>query len=629
MPILSHFKDDQQERRIKSINLIIVACILFSILIIRLVYLQIITGAENHKLSLGNAMQLKIIKAPRGLIFDRNGKILARNRPSYSICILPYKTKKGYKLIDKLMLIRDSLGMPIFDSLELVAKIRSAKNRRFDPTRLKEDVSMDIVSIIEEHSMELPGIIVETESRREYPMGSKAFHVIGYMSEIPEDQFDSLKKLGYRYGDLIGKAGIEAQYEEVFRGKDGQEYVEVNAYGKSMGPIKDMPRIEPIPGNNIYLTIDADLQNVANDSLNDTLKGSVVVLEPNSGDVLAMVSKPSVDPNIFSASLDLRSKNWISVATNPAQPLNNRAITGVYPPGSTFKLVSAAAGLISKKVNPESYMPAPCHGSYRFGNRIARCWDNKGHGYLNLIDAIKKSCDVYFYQLGLRLGDKIIYNTSLLYGLGKQTGIDLPGEKSGWLSGEEEYNEKFKKRGWKWTKGLEMDMAIGQTQLVTPLQLASLIAALGNGKYVYKPHLLKEIRTSEGMVVSQYKPVISHVLNIDSTIVCALKKGLQEVMAAGGTGGRANVPNIPVGGKTGSAENPHSELTHALFMACAPIDSPVIAVSVIAENAGQGGSVAAPIAGAVLRYFFSNNSEGKKISEYYSQLKEKTKTVLR
>jgi penicillin-binding protein 2 len=633
MPLSSHFQDDQQERTVKSVRLIIVVSAMFAVLIGRLFYLQVVQASLNIRLSKENGMQLRVIKAPRGLILDRNGAVLARNRPSYSICALPYKIKKRSDIVKNLIQIRDSGGAAVFDSLELVQLLRDAQRRRFDPARLKEDVSMEIVSIIEEHSMELPGIVVESESRREYPLGAKAFHVLGYMSEIPENQFDSLKNLGYHFGDLIGKAGIERQYEDVFRGTDGQEYIEVNAYGKSLGPIKSMPRTEPVPGGNVYLTIDMNLQTVAADSFPDSLKGSVVALDPRDGEVLIMFSSPSVDPNIFSASTALRSQNWATIALDPNLPLNNRAIAGTYTPGSTFKLVSATAGLITGKLTADSRMPAPCCGAYRLGGRVAHCWDLKGHGYLDLIGAVKQSCDIYFYQVGLRLGDKAILQASELFGLGQPTGVDLVGEKSGWLSGEKEYNRRFKKRGWVWTKGLEMDMAIGQTQLVTPIQLASLVGGLGNGKNVYRPFLMREVRNADGMVVTQQNPTVSHTLSLDSTIVTTLRKALYEVMVAGGTGGRASVPNIPVGGKTGSAENPQGDLTHALFMGCAPVDNPVIAISTVVENAGHGGSVAAPIAGAVLRYYFQYDTEGKEITDMYVQqaldVKTRSKTAVR
>jgi penicillin-binding protein 2 len=631
MPISSHFQDEQQERTTKSVRLSIVVAAIFSILLVRLFYLQVIQADLNIQLSRENGMQLRTIKAPRGLILDRNGAVLARNRPSYSICVLPYKVKKRSETIRNLLKIRSGSGTAVFDSLELVQGFILAQHRRFDPGRLKEDVSMEVVSIVEEHSMELPGIVVETESRREYTLGSRAFHVLGYMSEIPENQFDSLKSQGYHFGDIIGKAGIEKQYEEILRGKDGQEYVEVNAYGKSLGPIKNMPRTDPVPGGTMSLTLDINLQTAAADSFPDSLKGSVVAIDPRDGGVLVMVSNPSVDANIFSASAQLRSRNWGTIALDPDLPLNNRAIAGTYPPGSTFKIVSAAAGLMSGKITAESHMPSPCHGSFRLGSRVAHCWDLKGHGSLDLIGAVKQSCDIYFYQVGLRLGDDIINKSAILFGLGQPTGIDIPGEKSGWLSGEAEYNRRFASRGWVWTRGLLMDMAIGQTQLVTPLQLASVIGGVGNGREIFRPYLMKEVRSADGVVIAQQTPTATKQLQMDSSIVAVLHKSLFEVMAAGGTGGRANVPGVPVGGKTGSAENPQSKKTHALFIACAPVDHPVIAISAVLENAGHGGSVAAPVAGSVLRYYFANDPEGKSIvaalaSKTQIDKKEQSKT---
>jgi penicillin-binding protein 2 len=368
----------------------------------------------------------------------------------------------------------------------------------------------------------------------------------------------------------------------------------------------------------VYLTIDASVQVVAADSFPDTIKGAVIAIDPRDGSVLAMYSSPSIDPNIFSASVAKRAKNWGSIALDPNLPLNNRSISGVYTPGSTYKLISATAGLLSGKLTGDMHMPTPCHGSYRLGNRLAHCWDLRGHGSLDLVGAIKQSCDVYFYQVGLRLGDQIINNTAKMFGLGQPTGIDLPGEKGGWLSGEEEYNKRFASKGWVWTRGLLMDMAIGQTQLVTPLQLATLVGGLGNGHEIYKPYLLKEVRSVDGAVYEQRSPVLYKKLTIDSVSLAVLHTALVEVMEAGGTGGRGNVPGIPVGGKTGSAENMHGEKTHALFMACAPINNPIIAVSTVLENAGHGGSVAAPVAGAVLRYFFANTVEGKAVTAAFA-----------
>ncbi len=619
MPKPSHIQDDQRSRNFRSLVLSGAAGALFLVLLLRLVQIQVLQAPLNKRLSKENRMQLHVVKAPRGRMFDRHGEHLARNRPSYSISVLPYNVKDRDEIVRKLLNIRDREGGPVFDSTELVSLMRKGARRRFDATRLKEDVGIELVSIIQEHAREFPGIVVQSEARREYPLSEAAFHVLGYMGEIPESDFDSLKEQGYRYGDLIGKAGLEKQYESLARGEDGQEFIEVNAYGQRLGPIPHMPMVPPVPGSDLYLTLDRRLQKVAFEAFPDSLKGSVVMLDPRSGEVLVMTGSPSVDPNIFSLATSRRTKEWAVVATDPALPLNNRAVAGTYTPGSTFKPISALAALEEGEVGPTSRMPRACTGAFRFGNRIAHCWYAKGHGYLPLIDAIKLSCNVYFYQVGLKLGDKRINKYAEMLGLGQRTGIDLPSEKSGWLSGEEAYNKRFARRGWKWTRGLVLDMAIGQTQILTPLQLAMVAGALGNGKAVYRPHLLKEVRSRNGIVIDQTTPEVTHTLAFDSVTVATVRKALRVVVERGGTGWRSAVKGIPVGGKTGSAENPQGEKTHALFMACAPVDKPVVAVAVVVENAGHGGSVAAPIAGKVLRYYFEQTDEGRAVVEEYAE----------
>ena len=615
MPLVTNVQDEQPDRNAKSVHLIIGASILFLILVVRLVYLQIIQADLNIRLSKENSMRLKVISPPRGCIYDRNGEILARNRPSYSLCVLPSQLRHRKEVVRRLCAIRDSAGAPVFDSIDLQATIKKSFARRFDPTRIKEDISFDLISIAEEHSMELPGIIVVAESRREYPLGPDAFHLLGYMSEIPEELFDSLRLQGYYYGDLMGKSGIELQYEKLMRGTCGQEYIEVDAYGRSLGLIPNMPRTDPVPGYNLYLTLDARLQRRAAASFPDSLKGAVVALDPRNGEVLVMFSSPSVDPNIFSMAGSVRTRNWAVIATDTTLPLNNRATCGTYPPGSTFKLVTALAGLETGEFTATTRMPTPCRGVYMFGTRAAHCWDLKGHGFIDLIGAIQQSCDIYFYQAGLRLGDAVINKYAEEIGLGSVTGIDLPVEKEGWLSGEASYNKRYKWKGWVWTKGLLLDMAIGQTELVTPLQLALMAGGLGNARLLFRPFLVKEQRNSDGIVVKQHTPQVKDTLNFKDESIFTLHTAMRRVLEPGGTGGRAAVPGVPVGGKTGSSQNPQGELTHALFVACAPVDDPVIAVAVVVENAGHGGSVAAPIAGDVLRYFFTETDEGRAVAE--------------
>ncbi len=620
MPVGKHLHDDQQERIARSRVLTIAVGAAFLVLGARLLHVQVIEAERNIRLSKENRMQLRIVDAPRGHILDRNGEILARNRPSYSICVLPYKVRDRETVIDNLCLIRNREDTPLFDRAELEKAMRRARRRRFDITRLKEDVSLELVSIIEEHAMELPGIVVETEARREYPLGPAAFHVLGYMGEIRESQFDSLRAEGYAYGDLIGKAGVEKQYESFFRGRKGQEYVEVNAYGKRMGAIDDMPNRQPVPGHDVTLTIDSRLQLVAEEAFADTLCGAVVALEPKTGEVLVMLSQPSVDANIFSQASSLRSKGWRTIVTDPSRPLNNRATTGIYTPGSTFKLVSALAGVASGRISPSSHMPRPCTGAYRIGRMVKHCWYWKGHGHLDVPTAIQVSCNVYFYQLGLMLGDSLINHYARLLGLGKLTGIDLPRESEGWLSGETLYNERHADRGWVWTDGLVCDHAIGQTQSFTPLQLARMVATITTGGPLLRPHLLKEVRTRSGVVVEQHNPEVLTELDLDSGASATVREGMLRVIGPGGTAGRARVEGVAVGGKTGSAEWKKGEKTHGLFVGCAPMDDPQIAIAVVVENAGHGGSVAAPIAGKVFNYYFNEIVEPDVIADADSSL---------
>lgn len=615
MPVGKHLHDDQQDRIARSRVLTIAVGAAFFVLVARLLHVQVIEAERNIRLSKENRMQLRIVDAPRGHILDRNGEILARNRPSYSICVLPYKVRDREAVVNNLCLIRDREGTPLFERKELEETMRRARRRRFDITRLKEDVSLEMVSIVEEHAMELPGIVVEIEARREYPLGPAAFHLLGYMGEIRESQFDSLRDEGYVYGDLIGKAGIEKQYETFFCGRKGQEYVEVNAYGKRMGAIDDMPNRDPVPGHDVTLTIDSRLQLVAEEAFADTLCGAVVAIEPRTGEILVMLSQPSVDANIFSQASSLRSKGWRSIVTDPSQPLNNRATTGIYTPGSTFKLVSALAGVASGRISPSSHMPRSCTGAYQIGRMTKHCWYWKGHGHLDVAGAIQVSCNVYFYQLGLMVGDSLINHYARVLGLGKLTGVDLPRETDGWLSGEKLYNERHADRGWVWTDGLVCDHAIGQTQSLTPLQLARMTATIATGGPLLRPHLLKEVRTHNGVVVEQQLPEVMAELDIDSTALAAVRDGMLRVLGRGGTAGRAAVEGVAVGGKTGSAEWKKGEKTHGLFVGCAPMDDPQIAIAVVVENAGHGGSVAAPIAGKVFNYYFNEIMQPEVIAD--------------
>ncbi|MEO6094201.1 MAG: penicillin-binding protein 2 [Fibrobacteria bacterium] len=600
--------------------LIIFGCLVLG-LSSRLFYLQIIKGSYHQKLSEQNSMRLQIVHAPRGLIYDRNGALIARNRPSYQVAILPTQLKDPQRVMANLMRFQDSAGVRLFDSNLVAWSLLRGKWKKFQPLVILEDASPEIVAMVEEHQLDLPGVVTVMDSRRSYPFGYNAAHVLGYMDEIKEDELEDSTQhkmetgdsLPYMKGDRIGRKGLEKTYESIFRGKDGVRYIKVNAFGKEMEVIKEMPQIRPVPGSNLITTLDMDLQCLADSLLGDTVKGAVVAIDPRNGDVIVMASSPRMDANIFSLSRERRSKEWAKLALDPAMPLNNRATVGGYEPGSTWKGVMNIAALQSGKITVGERMARNCTGGYRFGNRTWRCWDPKGHGSMGMIDAFTESCDVYYYQVGLIIGMDIVNKVARDFGFGDTTGIDLDEERSGMLMDSASYTKKFKRRGWTWTRGLVLNLSIGQGQIVTPLQLANFAAGLGNGKYVFRPHFVKEVRDRAGHTVRTYQPEVLHELDMTEEQHQVLLKAMDAVVnSPRGTGGRARQTDVIVGGKTGSAENPHGGKTHALFIGVAPLYQPELAIAVVLENVGHGGSLAAPIAGSIFREYFKRKMAGAK-----------------
>lgn len=608
-----HADGSTWERTQKSNVLLIIVASAFMILILRLVFIQIIEGDKNYKLSVDNRVSLQVVKAQRGLIYDRYGKILADNRPSYSVFFRPDRVPKDISISEKLLKIVDQNGERLFDTLELAKKIAKIGKAKSEKHMIKEDISFGFVSIISAHIRELPGISVEIEGRREYPYGKAAFHAIGYMRQISKNEFEMYEAWGYQKDDMFGKRGIEKMYEHELHGDDGLQFVEVNAFGRQLGVVKDMPYIPPVAGNSVHLTLDAEMQRIAYEAFDDTARGALVALNPQTGEVLAMVSSPTADPNLFSLSKEKRQKEWAKVSLDSLQPLNNRTVTGLYPPASTFKLVSGLALVDHGDMTPVQKMPKPCHGTFRIGRKTVRCWNPAGHGGVNLYDAIKSSCNVYYYQLGLLLGDSVINDYAMEFGFGTPTGIDLTYEERGFLSGE----KAELARGKEWTRGMVLNQAIGQSQAFTPLQIALMTAGIGNGKYRYQPYMMSKVINADNEVERRQEKY-GIPIRVKESSITAVKEGMIRVIdSSGGTGRRARVRGIPVGGKSGSAQNPHGIKTHALFVAAAPLDNPTIAIAVILENAGHGGSVAAPIVGEVLNYYFDESPDGKAVAKKY------------
>lgn len=605
-----NLQDDQIHRNTMVFKLSAVLGTVLFLLVLRLGYLQIHLYEYHHRLSDNNRMRLKIREAPRGLILDRHGKVLAQSRPSFQICLVWQDMENPREVLANLLRIKRGDSTRVFDSAVIEETLNRARWRPFLALPILEDAEQSVVAMVEEHQLDLQGVVVQPELRREYPYGTLAAHALGYTSEITEKELEELEDLGYRQGSRIGVKGLEKVYESVLRGRDGKEFIEVNVHGRQLRSLSEMPSQEPISGHTLLTTLDLDLQKIAEEAFPESLSGALVAISPKNGDVYAILSSPRMDINVFSLSREERSKAWQEIAFDSRRPLNDRATIGLYEPGSTFKSVVSLAGFITGKVDPHYTGYRACHGGFQFGRRFQRCWEAKGHGHVDFFEGFRQSCDTYYYQVGLTLGMDAINRTARLLGLGEKTGIDLGYERSGLLMDSVEYTRKFGKRGWRWSRGQILNLAIGQGQLVTPLQLAVMAASIANGKVRYRPRLVSEVRTEDRSTVYKQAPIIAQNLNIPPHIVEWMREGFRQVIAPGGTGGRAAVMGIDVGGKTGSAENPHGDLTHALFIAAAPLNNPEIAIAIVVENAGHGGSVAAPIAGKVLNAFFHKDTSG-------------------
>lgn len=601
---------EQIHRNERTWIMIIIIGFLMCIPISRLVWLQLVKGKEHLATSEANRLREDYIQAPRGLLLDREGRALVQNRPSHNLVLDPALVRGHEKeLFERLKMLRDTDDSPLFDTAFIRKTIQQARISPSQRPVLLEDASPEEIALFAEQQYRLPGLIQQIAMRREYPYGTLAGHVLGYIGQIPENRLDSMERRGYRMGSLIGQMGLEQQYEDSLRGRDGVRYIEVNARGRVVGIPKNMPHREPIPGKHIRTTIDLDLQKVAESSLPDSISGAIVVLDPRTGEILAMASSPRIDPNIFSLPARRRAKEWARLALDSRRPLNNRAIQGLYEPASTFKAVTSLAGLLSGRITDRSTFPVACHGGFRFGARYQRCWDEHGHGPTNMYSAMAQSCDVYYYQLGLMIDMPIINRVAAELGMGTKTEVDLPNEKAGLLIDSAIHEKRNKRLGWKWARGLILNLSIGQGQLITPIQLATMYAGIGNGRYAMRPHFMQAIYDPDNpRSTFRNKPTILHELEFRKDHIDQIHASLDSVVqGAQGTGGAAKVKGIRVAGKTGSAENPHGEKTHALFGCFAPSVSPEIAVGVILENAGHGGSMAAPIAGKILKAYFQKS----------------------
>lgn len=581
----------------RSYIMIVAKLVCLALIVLRLYYLQVFQADKYKMLADENRISTRLLIPPRGVIYDRNGVMVASNRQNFQAMIVAEQTPNVQKTLDKFKTI-----MPFSDAEEARVKRDLKRNRSFVPIKIKDNLNWEEVAKIQLNAADLQGIYIDEGLIRDYPFGESMAHILGYVSSASEKEAKNDDDPLLQVPEFkIGKAGIEKLFEKELRGKGGSLKLEVNAYGRIM---KEIERIEGVAGKPLYLTIDSRLQQKAFEAFGEQ-SGAAVVLDVNTGEVLAFVSAPSYNPNAMSEGLS--SKDWKALLNNERNPLSNKAIAGQYSPGSTFKTIVALAALESGIIKPETRFF--CTGQMFLGNHAFHCWRRHGHGHLNIVEALMHSCDIFFYETAQRIGIERIAEMARRFGLGQKTNIGLENEKSGLIPDKA---WKLKRFGESWQQGETVISGIGQGYiLTTPLQLATMVARIANGGYEVKPTFTK---VTDKSTIKK--------INISTEYINAVKQGMYDVVnIPGGTAYRShfNINGQEMAGKTGSTqvrritmkerqtrilrqdELPWKYRDHALFVAFAPYDNPRYGVAVLVEHGGGGSSVAAPIASQILQ----------------------------
>jgi penicillin-binding protein 2 len=521
------------------------------------------------------------LPAPRGIIYDRHGEVIAENLPAYSVSITAPSVDS---LRSALAQLAPTLQLGQNDINNAIRRYRRAPTR---PTVVLADASIDIVSVLEEHRLDFPRLIIQSVPKRYYPDGPSVASFVGYTGEITESDLNDPKYASYKPGQQIGKAGLEKQYEAILHGKEGVRFDEVDARGRPVRGEGPRPDLNPEGAPPLYTNIDLDLQKFTVGIFADSLQGGAIAIDPNTGEVLALYSAPSWDPNKFTGGIPV--EYYKQLLEDKRRPLVNKAIQGTYPPGSTFKLATSIIGLQEGVVGVKEHMPVPCSGGYQFGNRYFRCWDKKGHGSVDLEGAIKHSCDVYFYQLGLKIGIARFIAGGIKLSMRDKSGIDLPEESQArWPYSTDYYDKKYGKRGW--SSAETLNLAIGQgANSQTVVNMAKLYSAFATKGQAPRPEIAH--------LVPQRKQVFTLSAVQDSVVL----EGLKAVLEAGGTAGASAIQGLTLAGKTGTAQNTGGD-DHGWFVGFAPADKPKIVVAVLLEF-GLHGSRAAHIASAIIGHY--------------------------
>jgi penicillin-binding protein 2 len=578
---------DAWGRRVLGVSA--VALVGFACLIGQLWYLQVLDGERLRELSEKNRVRIRPMAAPRGILFDRNGEALVDNRPSFTLSLIPREIEDRDTVLARISVL---LRIPIQELQESLARVPGDSIRS---VRVRRGLSLPEVAKIEERRLELPGVVVEAEPQRVYPASTFASHLLGYVREVNDEQ---IRQGRYRRGDLIGQNGLERLLDEYLRGRDGGERIEVDALGR---PVRVIEQEEPEPGAQVVTTLDRRVQDAAERAMAGQT-GAVVVMDPRTGDVLAMTSSPAYELDRFTGNLD--REDWLRLVRDPRFPLLNRAMQSQYAPGSLFKLVVAAAGLQEGTLTPMDRVY--CNGRFHLGGWTFKDWKEGGHGHVALRGSIVHSCNIFYYQAGLRVGPEAMARYARAFGLGSPTGIDFPGEKAGLVPSPA---WKRQRPGRPWTGGDTVNTAIGQGQvLVTPLQVARMMAAVANGGILWKPRILQRVEGPNGALLHAEPTRMTGQVDLSPVVWAFLRNAMTGVVTEG-TGAGARLSAVRIAGKTGTAQSIAKSRAdrgqdHAWFASFAPADDPEVVVVVLVERGGKGGQVAAPIARRIYEAIF-------------------------
>lgn len=576
---------DPQRQKVLATQARVVVFALVGLLVAAFFRAQVSRSSDWLLRSESNRLRSLTLPAPRGIIRDRTGRPVADNIPGYSVSILRAQTDSMLATLERLREYME-IGSERFEDLR--EQVRAGGGRS---VLVSVDASFDEVAAMEERRAAFSHLLIETRPKRRYPGGEIGAHVVGSVGEINEAELESPEYEGVEPGRIVGRTGLEAQYDSLLQGQPGLRFVEVDATGRIVGSFRGIRTLTEEPGSDIDLHIDLGLMEWIHRIFPEGKGGSVVVLDVETGGVLALYSAPAYDPNVFAGSVD--PAEWNRLARDPATPLYHRAVMGTYPPGSPWKLATAAIALETGAITPAERMPVPCTGSFRFGNRVARCWDEEGHGSLNLAEAIQHSCNVFFYQAGLEVGLEQLLERSNRMGFGDQCGIDLPNQATGTFPEDVSFwEERFGARA---TQGEVLNLAIGQgPNDQSPLKMAQFMLALARDGSAPPPTLYQSAPAEAAWR-----------LEVSEESLAAIREGMRLVMGPGGTAYGSSLEHFEILGKTGTAQSVPGRETHAWFTGMAGRfgQSPEIVVVALVEYGGSGSTVAAPLAAKTADYF--------------------------